>query len=238
MEDWTRVLQEASSCYTEPAAPRDPRTLDAILYINLAHREDRRESVEAEIQSIRHLTKHVERIDAIKHANGGKGCALSHLKAFDRILDSDWDTVLILEDDAVLDMSVSSFESKLKHALCVPFDVTVCGSEIYDQTMDAQCMNGSVPLTSAQCTTAYIIRKAYVPVLRRVWTHCKDNLGNRMMPLEYRVFAIDQGWKRLITQHTWRWLTGNAFRQLPGFSDIEQKKVNYKWVPRRLKNAK
>lgn len=233
-QKWSQVLEEACAHYINCKKPHDPCKLDAILYINLAHREDRRQSVETTIDSIRHLTHHVERVDAIKHANGGKGCALSHMKAFDRILDSDWDTVLILEDDATLDMPVSTFEGKLKQVLRVSFDVTVCGSEIYDREMDA-LGEGSVPLTTAQCTTAYIIRRAYVPVLKRVWQHCEANLGPKMNVIEYRVFAIDQGWKRLIARHTWRWLTGDAFRQLPGFSDIEQKKVHYKWVPRRLK---
>ena len=146
---------------------------------------------------------------------------------------SDWDTVLVLEDDAVLDMPVSEFETKLSYVLGVPFDVTVCGSEIYDREMDKVDSRGSTVLTSAQCTTAYIIRRAYAPVLRRVWRYCEVNLSPIMDKREYKTFAIDQGWKRLINKHSWRWLVGNAFRQLPGFSDIEQKKVHYKWVPRR-----
>ena len=229
---WNKTLKEASSKYCAPTVPSSTQ-LDAILYINLAHREDRRASIEKTIDAIRHLTKHVERIDAVKHANGGKGCAQSHLKAFERIQDSDWDTVLILEDDAVLDMSVFELEEKLQHALSQPFDVTVCGSEIYDASMD-EVTESSVPLTTAQCTTAYIIRKSYVPVLSHVWAFCDQNLGPKMDRQEYRHFAIDQGWKKLIPLHNWRWLTGNAFRQYPNFSDIEHKKVNYKWHARKL----
>lgn len=232
MATWTPVLARATQQYEAPNSPSDPLTLDAILYINLAARTDRRRHIEQTIEWIRPLTKHVERIDAVKHPNGGKGCALSHLKAFRRILDSEWDTVLILEDDATLDMQPRQFKQSLHAILQVPFDAVVCGSEIFDR--DLETNTAFSKLTDAQCTTAYLIRRSYVPVLQTVWQHCVDHLSDALVRKEYRTYAIDQAWKQLFVLHEWLWFCGNPFRQQPGYSDIERRDVAYKWNPRTL----
>lgn len=231
---WTDVLDQCQELYVVPTVPKNTHKVDAILYINLAHRQDRRRQIEETIASIRFLTNHVERIDAVRHVHGGKGCGLSHLKAFERILESSWETVLILEDDAELDMNPRTFAQKLKQALLCPFDVVVCGSEYYDASSMDKMESDVVPVTDVQCTASYLIRRSYVPVLQTLWTFCVDKLGSTMNKQTYRQFSIDQGWKQLFPFHKWMWLTGNAFRQRQGYSDIEQRVVRYdKWHPRR-----
>ena len=249
---WEPILAKIDEIYKESSTPKvqsdagHSLQLDAILYINLNSRPDRLKHLEEHVlRKIGHLAKHIERIEAVaKPQNGGKGCALSHLKAFDRILQHNWDhennpwnTILIIEDDATLDMPVPEFEQKMTQIVQEPFDLVVCGSEIYDATtLDCDPTQPFEKLeTFAQCTTSYMIRSHYVPVLRALWQHCVDNLSDRLNRSEYRVYAIDQAWKLLFPKHHCLWMCGNAFRQYKSFSDIEKRIVNYnKWHPRRL----
>lgn len=230
------VLQDIEASYT-PAAPhfREDPPLDAILYINLDHRTDRRASIESVLNLVRPCAREVHRLSAVVHPNGAKGCALSHIKAFDWIASRpDWETVMIVEDDATLDMQPAQFRDTLREAVKVPFDVLVCGSEIWDHSLD-KCKTACCPLTTAQCTTAYVVRRSYAPILRKLWQHCVDNTSNTRVRSEYVVFAIDQAWKRLMPLHRWRWFRGNPFRQYANYSDIEGREVEYKWAPRNLK---
>ncbi len=231
-----QIVQDAARLYVPAQRPVHGSQLDAILYINLATRPDRLQKMQQTLAYLQTFATHIERINAISHTNGGKGCALSHLKAFDRILESKWDTVLILEDDATLDMQPADLYRAIQALLQTPFDVVVCGSEIYDHAMDHTPGALYCALTDAQCTTAYLIRKQYVPVLRHVWAYCVDQLSNTMVQPEYKQYAIDQAWKRLFPLHSWWWICGNPFRQYANYSDIEHKHVDYaRWTPRTLK---
>ena len=74
--------------------------IDAILYINLAHRTDRKEHVIHEIHKICADDSKVHRIDAIRTEPGALGCGLSHIKALEyAMMHPEWKTILILEDD-------------------------------------------------------------------------------------------------------------------------------------------
>ena len=74
-------------------------TIDAVVYINLAERKDRKLHIEKEIEKLNGIYKTKERIDAVKHKVGAKGCALSHIKALNLAKTKGWKNVLIVEDD-------------------------------------------------------------------------------------------------------------------------------------------
>lgn len=74
--------------------------IDAILYINLAHRTDRKEHILHEIHKICKDTSKIHRIDAIKKEAGALGCGLSHIKTLEFAIEHpEWNTILVLEDD-------------------------------------------------------------------------------------------------------------------------------------------
>jgi F0F1-type ATP synthase beta subunit len=75
--------------------------LDAILYINLKHREDRKEHCLDEIRKIDKYLIKTYRIDAVYDEElGARGCIASHIKALEYFIENKyWNNVLILEDD-------------------------------------------------------------------------------------------------------------------------------------------
>ena len=73
-----------------------------IMYINLEHRTDRKEHVEYQLRNVVGFSDrfvNIERVNAVKLANGALGCSLSHLKCLQQAKERNLDHVLICEDD-------------------------------------------------------------------------------------------------------------------------------------------
>ena len=79
--------------------------LDAIIYINLENRSDRKELLMDELKKLKTDMSKVHKVSGVyMPKNGHKGCIQSHILALNMIKMNKWDRVLILEDDAELDM--------------------------------------------------------------------------------------------------------------------------------------
>lgn len=70
-----------------------------ILVINLDHRADKWEQMQKEFED---WPVKLERVSAIKHDIGWKGCYLSHLKCVKIAKERNYPWVLYLEDDCIL----------------------------------------------------------------------------------------------------------------------------------------
>ena len=69
-----------------------------VVYINLAHRVDRREATEREMHRLG--VRAPRRFDAIRMpANGALGCTLSHVAVLEMALREAWPYVIVVEDD-------------------------------------------------------------------------------------------------------------------------------------------
>jgi len=80
--------------------------LDAIIYINLENRADRKDLLIKELEKLNANMSKVHKISGVYiPKNGHKGCIQSHILALNMIKLNNWKRVLILEDDAELDMS-------------------------------------------------------------------------------------------------------------------------------------
>ena len=232
MSNATRIQTFVSSLLKEanerPPHCREAFTppIDAIMFINLKHRTDRLQNIQNTIRLIRPLAKTVHRIDAIQHKNGAKGCAMSHVKALELAESQGLRNVLVLEDDAMLDNEPETIKQQIEYAMSQEYDVVLCGSENFSHKSKVnQFVN---PIRSAQTTTAYIVHQTYIPILRKLFHFCAENLKDVKERPNSHDFAIDQVWKKLQEKHKWFLLRGNPFRQLVNeFSDIEQKKVDY-----------
>jgi len=75
-----------------------------VIYINCWHRTDRREQMEEELKN-KFKYERAERLEATVNKNGPHGCTMSHLRIMRRMIAEDWDTVMIIEDDATLQVS-------------------------------------------------------------------------------------------------------------------------------------
>jgi hypothetical protein len=194
-----------------------------ILYINLEHRVDRRDSVLSELSKIGIMNP--ERFPAIKMAAGNVGCTLSHIRCIELAKARGWPQVLICEDDitfidsGVFLTSLGKFlESESSWDVlvlggnnCPPFSVI---SEYY------------VRVHNIQTTTGYIVRKEYYDVLL---ANFKEGLANLLRePEKKKLFSIDIWWKHLQQRDRWFLLTPLTVVQAYDYSDIECKVTDYR----------
>ena len=211
------------------------------IYINLDYRVDRRNHMEREILG-RDFFKGVERMSAIQHVDGAIGCGLSHVRALQQLYkgadkgtdkgdkkgDKKDDCVIVLEDDFMvfdeeaLAQFISDFvrirENDSWNIICLtPRGKT--GFETNEMTSA-----GFHRIYDNQTTTGYIVKKEMIPHLCK---NLKEAIVLQMKGGDKNVCSIDQYWKRLQYDHPFYYY-GKVFAgQLPGWSDIEGRLVDY-----------
>jgi glycosyl transferase family 25 len=188
--------------------------VDKIVYINLAHRQDRKQSILEEFSRVSVPEDKIERFDAIKMQNGAIGCTMSHIAVLMRAIDKGWKNYMVVEDD----MQWENFSDAYQN-------LSGCYSN-----HDVVILGGSVPqfqqdkLVYCQTTTGYLVHSHYYQTLLDNFQHGLNNLlatGNK--PL----YAIDMYWNHLIKKDNWTLLRPCLVSQKPGHSDIEGCHVNY-----------
>jgi len=93
-------------------------SMDAIIYINLENRQDRKDLLMKELEKLDTNMSKVHKVSGVYiPKNGHKGCIQSHILAFHMIKLNKWKRVLILEDDAELDMSPESINDLISKSL-------------------------------------------------------------------------------------------------------------------------
>ena len=191
-------------------------------YINLEHRKDRKEHVEAELSKMG-IT--AERFNAIRMENGAGGCSMSHLKILQNADAQNMDHVLILEDDITfLDPELfrnqfDTFLSRFK----TNWDVILLAGN--NMPPHLQIDDTCIKVTSCQTTTGYLVNGHYISKLME---NVKMGLHHLLRdPAKHAEFAIDKFWKRLQEVDRWFLITPPTVIQCEGYSDIEQKMTNY-----------
>lgn len=92
--------------------------LDAIIYINLENRQDRKDLLLKELESLNTNMSKVHKISGIYiPKNGHKGCIQSHILALNMIKLNKWKRVLILEDDAQLNTEPETLNNIINQSL-------------------------------------------------------------------------------------------------------------------------
>jgi len=88
--------------------------LDAVIYINLDHRKDRRREIEAELERMGVDKTKVIRFPAVyEKLNGHLGCVKSHIGVMKIIQNSNFRNALILEDDFAFTLSKDETNTKI-----------------------------------------------------------------------------------------------------------------------------
>jgi hypothetical protein len=141
------------------------RTFDDIrhvVYLNLAHRVDRRNETEAELKE---LGWKPIRIDAVKYDPGPTGCTLSHIKALEYAKSQKWSHVLVCEDDVHFDRPVAEIRSQLDTFFTTHRDWDVvsfgCGPKAESKVIDATC----IQIRDAVLSHCYLVRSEYYDML-------------------------------------------------------------------------
>lgn len=197
--------------------------LQHVVYINLQTRQDRRSHI---IRQLTQLGLVGMRFNAIRHTVGAIGCFCSHLEVLYIAKRRNWSHVCIIEDDAVF-TNPSLFNQQLKLFFALhssrEWDVLLLGGNhiIPYIPIDATC--GKVQ--KCYSSVAYIVPQHYFDCMI---SHLQEGLNLYMNhPIEQHQYALDVWWTQLQEKDRWLTLLPRMVTQLVGYSDIEEKKVNY-----------
>ena len=200
------------------------KSLDAVLYINLSHRQDRNNHI---IQELERLNVHPSQIYKIEGEfdifNGHRGCAKSHKKALQIAKDNMWSNVLILEDDVIFIEDVALISSSIDHFfnnLKNDWDVFFLAANVFSasKTKDHRIKR----VLSAQCAHAYAVNQSYFDALIECFSQSIEEMKEDLDFSDSILKAIDQRWKLLQPFDRW-YITDVLGQQRRSYSDIEHK---------------
>lgn len=200
--------------------------IDAILYINLAHRTDRNEHVLREIRKICDDETKIHRIDAILNPNGALGCTLSHIKALKFIQEhQEWNRCLILEDDfTFVDYGANKIINIINK--CIEefndFDMCVLSHNGLKGTDTPNELVKKVLYT--QTTSSYLISKRFVEILIN---NFKESSLDMMKNGKHHFNCCDIYWNKLVPDNKWYAIYPPLGKQIESYSDVEGRVVNY-----------
>jgi glycosyl transferase, family 25 len=204
------------------------KLIDGVLYINLEHRTDRKKHIEKELNKLSSICSNIERVDAVKHKNGGKGCGLSHIKALETAKKRHWKNVLIVEDDLIFKTQTNplTYLTETLNELNGYFDVLMLSGNIY-KISSVNKPKLSKPI-KVQTTSCYLINNHYYDKLINNFRESCNNLLDKKEPVNYNKWAIDQNWSKLQKKDNWFIFNPTLAYQMDDYSDIERKNVDYK----------
>jgi GR25 family glycosyltransferase involved in LPS biosynthesis len=189
-----------------------------VYYINLAHRIDRKNHIENELENAG--IENYERVEAVYVPQFGiLGCVDSHIKTLEKFLkeSGDDDCVMVLEDDFKF---TRDFKTEFKFP---DFDWDVL--MISGNVMDAREEFGNFKkVFDAQTTSGYIVNKHFVTTLLK---NFKDGRELLVKTGIREKFSLDMYWKILQPVTNWYVCDPKFGIQAPSYSDIENSFVNY-----------
>jgi glycosyl transferase family 25 len=204
--------------------------IDKAVYINLDHREDRRQIMNHFFQEAGIPSEKVERFSAIRHKHGVVGCAMGHIEILKKAKREGWKAVLILEDDMKW---VPDSYTRLEKLVTETPNWDVC-------MLTGLYMESAPPKVSiAFCTNAYIVRQHYYDtLLNNFETGLKNKLTidkpqyirwrkqfhtqeeqDKMIDLRNQ-YNVDVYWFKLQMRDNWIAMFPPACNQLESYSDI------------------
>lgn len=196
--------------------------LDAILYINLAHREDRKQHVLDEIKKINPSLDRVHRIDALYVQNqGALGASMSHIKALELMIKHpEWERCAIFEDDFTFSPNAAIGLDALLSL--TDFEVLLLGVGImaYHEIGDPLIIR----VLASQTASGYIVHRNYARVLLENFRAGFELLLCGARPGEA---CVDMYWKRLMPEGRWYTARDRVGFQYANHSDIEKVFVDY-----------
>ena len=136
--------------------------IDKIVYINLAHRTDRRALMEKEVLPTFPADK-VSRFEAVKHSRGDIGCSMSHVAVLEDATHSGCKNILVLEDDTRWTTDASTYSNALTMI------ETLVDANNYDVISlgctSAEYEYASLRLNHGYTTSSYLVNGPYIPTL-------------------------------------------------------------------------
>jgi len=191
----------------------------SVFYINLEKRKDRREHIEKQLNFL----PNVIRIEAIEHSIGSYGCCLSHIKALKEAYCTLNEYSIIFEDDHIWELPNKDVVEQLERLSRHDFNVTLLSYNFRNIKLFNHCSYYS-DIENGQTTSAYIIKKSYIPNLLEKFEESSRYLTDIKNIEKY---SIDQHWKSLQKRDNWKASIPRLGKQLKGVSDIFNKEIYY-----------
>ena len=199
--------------------------LDAIYYINLEHRTDKRHHIETNVLPYfkgTPLVPRINRFSAVIHNNGAVGCSFSHLEVARKAKTTGARYYLVFEDDFEFLISKEEFQDWLSSLFSPPqldFKVVMLAYNALQNEPFSDIVHKS---NNAQTTAGFIVNCAYVDELIVCWEY---GVSKFLETGEHWNWACDQCWK-VLQKEKWFIASRRIGKQKPFISDIGQCWVN------------
>lgn len=206
----------------DDSRPSFNKKIDAIYYINLDKRTDRKQEFldnfnEVDEDRIMKITGH--------HYpdNGAVGCLMSHVTALNKALSNGkGENILICEDDFIIkDMDYFNKMLNLFFENIKKWDVVMLGHntvESKDTGIKTKNNEKIIRVLNSQTTSGYLIKQSYIPTLLDIYA--KD-LTEYMKTGKWGNYFTDQSWKVLQPVDNWYAFEPSVGFQRPSYSDIQ-----------------
>jgi GR25 family glycosyltransferase involved in LPS biosynthesis len=218
--------------------------LDAIIYINLENRQDRKDLLLKELEQLNANTAKIHKVSGVYiPKNGHKGCIQSHILALNMIKLNKWNRVLILEDDAQLDTNPEVVNDIITQSIKVLDEkdpkwnvimlatankvINTKASEPHSSQLEIYAPDGKLKpialerLTRATTSSAYVVKGDYVDEILGLFNTCNDNMkSTQLSGNKYEYWALDQKWATLQERDHWYALSPDPIKQREIWSTI------------------
>jgi glycosyl transferase family 25 len=201
--------------------------IDAVFYINLESRPDRKDHLLQETQNLCDATK-VHRIDAVPNKNGALGCTMSHIKSLETFLEHpEWNTCIVLEDDFTFRNADVSYNNSSLKSLFQNFpewDCCMLAAGIHGLQVRNTLHTQIKKVFSAQTSSGYCVTRKFAPTLLANLRESRDDMianGKR------HENCLDQYWKKIQPKSNWYLIYPTLGYQYGNYSDIEEVFTNY-----------
>ena len=167
-------------------------SIDAVLYINLEHREDRKKSILKQIQKIGIDESKIHHILGVYNKECGHiGCGQSHINALDLAIQNNWNRILILEDDFRFNVTAGVFDAYMKEATQVRWDVLLLAKGHFS---GGENIGHLQKVKSCTTSSGYIVQNHYYETLR---ANFLDSINCMKDQLEKHIRSHTEPWKTI-----------------------------------------
>jgi GR25 family glycosyltransferase involved in LPS biosynthesis len=220
-EEPTLVVSECTRTFADSG-------IDAVLYINLEHRTDRKTELLGELERAGVPADRIHRIDAIRNKDfGNLGCSQSHTKAVEFAMEHpEWKRVAILEDDFVI-RNPATIWTQLGTVLADKNpDVFLLGHNPIDFQFERTATPQIVKVLATTQRSGYVVAASYMRTLRDNFQTATD-----LMMAKGNIANLhgDVIWKQLMPAATWLSYEPVLGYQRNGYSDCEKSNLNFQY---------
>jgi hypothetical protein len=195
-------------------------------YINLDGSIERKDNTERELQNIGlRVGLDYTRFPGILRQPGYLGCHESHQKVQEVAIKAAHQWTMFCEDDIQF-LDPPNTLSRIKQAMQAVPDakVFILGTNAGNYTPVEPHIPGLYSVTQSQTMSGYLVRRDYLPTLL---ANMKEGLELLKVSRNTNAHMCDMYWKRLQGEGWYTFLEPRIAVQRPGWSDIEQRFVNY-----------